>query len=49
MTLLDTYNGFIGALATWQPDLLPTFVDPGACTETCVGLALPRAVTRCRA
>ena len=49
MTLLDTYNGFIGALATGQPDLLPTFVDPGACTETRAGLAVSRAVTRCLA
>ena len=49
MTLLDTYNGFIGALATGQPDLLPAFVDPGADTETRAGPALPRAVTRCRA
>ena len=38
MTLLDTYNGFIGALATGQLDLLPSFVDPDAYTETCVGL-----------
>jgi len=30
MTLLDTYNGFIGALATGQLDRLPTFVDPDA-------------------
>ena len=38
MTLLDTYNGFIGALATGQLDSLPAFVDPDAYTETCVGL-----------
>ena len=37
MTLLDTYNGFIGALATGQLDQLPTFVDPDAYTEDCVG------------
>ena len=37
MTLLDTYNGFIGALATGQLDRLPTFVDPDAYTEDCVG------------
>ena len=29
MTLLDTYNSFIGALATGQLGLLPAFVDPG--------------------
>jgi hypothetical protein len=38
MTLLDTYNSFVGALATGQPGLLPAFVDPDAYTETCVGL-----------
>jgi len=38
MTLLDTYHGFIGALATGQLDQLPAFVDPDAYTETCVGL-----------
>jgi predicted ester cyclase len=38
MTLLDTYNSFIGALATGQLDSLPAFVDPDAYTETCVGL-----------
>ena len=38
MTLLDTYNSFIGALATGQLGLLPAFVDPDAYTETCVGL-----------
>jgi len=38
MTLLDTYNGFIGALPTGQLDQLPIFVDPDAYTEDCVGL-----------
>ena len=38
MTLLDTYNAFIEALATGQLDSLPAFVDPDAYTETCVGL-----------
>jgi predicted ester cyclase len=38
MTLLDTYNGFIAALSAGQLDLLPTFVDPDAYTESCVGL-----------
>jgi len=38
MTLLDTYNAFIEALATGQLDSLTAFVDPDAYTETCVGL-----------
>jgi len=38
VTLLDTYNGFIGALATGRVAQLPSFVDPDQYTETCVGL-----------
>jgi|APPan5920702752_1055751.scaffolds.fasta_scaffold33164_2 hypothetical protein len=38
MTLLDTYNGFMAALAAGQLDSLPAFVDPGEYTETCVRL-----------
>jgi hypothetical protein len=38
MTLPDTYNRFIGALATGQPGLLPAFVDPDTYTDTGAGL-----------
>lgn len=38
MTLLDTYNGFMNALAAGRMDEISTFVDPDALIETCVGL-----------
>lgn len=37
-TLLDTYNGFMGALSAGRMDEVANFVDPDALIETCVGL-----------
>jgi hypothetical protein len=38
MSLLATYRAFVAALASGQFDELPTYVDPDAYTESCVGL-----------
>jgi len=37
MTLLDTYNGFIGALATGQPDCCPHSLTPAPAPKPALG------------